>query len=194
MKPPPDSYPVATGPPSDIGVDHTRQNGSFCRVLDGTWESGLTALWGGKGSEQVLLLAVRAVIGWVSALLRHRREGAHQLQGTLAADKNLLQFLTAGATALDGADPIGFRIEHRMAHALAMPFHYLNFQHFQAIIPPFWHIRLVQNSAEANKAQLTLQLLDERTLADITMRRLVASAQLVRALGGGRDVSQLPKK
>ena len=119
--------------------------------MNETTESGLEAPRGGRGSEQVLL-AIWAGIGGVPALLRHRREGAHQLQGMLVADKNILQFLTAGAAALDGADPIDFRIEHRMALALAVPFHSLNLQHFQAIIPPFGHIRPVRNSAEANKA------------------------------------------
>ncbi len=38
----------------------------------------------------------------------------------------------------------------------------------------------------------TIQLTDERALADITTRRLVASVQLIRALGGGWDTSQLP--
>ena len=38
----------------------------------------------------------------------------------------------------------------------------------------------------------TIQLSDERALADITTRRLVASVQLIRALGGGWDTSQLP--
>ncbi len=40
----------------------------------------------------------------------------------------------------------------------------------------------------------TLQLSDERSLADITTRRYVASVQLVRALGGGWDTNQLPTK
>jgi len=109
---------------------------------------------GREGSEQILL-AVRVGIGWVPALLRYRREGAHQLQGMLVADKNCLQFLTAEAAALDGADPIGFRIEHRMALALTMPFHSLNLQHFQAIISPFGHICPVRNSADANKASVS---------------------------------------
>ena len=142
---------IATIPPGDIGLDHTRQNGSFCRAVNETCESGFAAPRSEKGREQVLL-AVRAGIGWVSALLRHRREGAHQLQGALVADKNILQFLTARTAALDGADPIGFRIEHRMAHTLAVPLHSLYFQHFQAIIPPFGQIRPVQNSAEENKS------------------------------------------
>jgi NodT family efflux transporter outer membrane factor (OMF) lipoprotein len=38
----------------------------------------------------------------------------------------------------------------------------------------------------------TIQLSDERALADITTRRLVASVQLIRALGGGWDTTQLP--
>jgi hypothetical protein len=68
----------ATIPPGDIGIDHPRRNGSFCRGLNWTAESGSAAFRGGKGSEQILL-AVRTGIGRSPALLRHRREGAHQL-------------------------------------------------------------------------------------------------------------------
>jgi NodT family efflux transporter outer membrane factor (OMF) lipoprotein len=39
----------------------------------------------------------------------------------------------------------------------------------------------------------TAQLSNERTQADIASRQFVASAQLIRALGGGWDTSQLPK-
>ncbi len=38
----------------------------------------------------------------------------------------------------------------------------------------------------------TIQLTDERALANITTRRFVASVQLIRALGGSWDTSQLP--
>jgi hypothetical protein len=75
------------------------------------------------------LLAIRSWSGWLFALDREWREGAHQLQGALMAYKNSLKFLTAGAAALDGADPIGFGIEQRMALALAVPFDSFNLQH-----------------------------------------------------------------
>ncbi len=39
----------------------------------------------------------------------------------------------------------------------------------------------------------TAQLSNERTQADIAARQFVASVQLIRALGGGWDTSQLPK-
>jgi outer membrane protein TolC len=39
----------------------------------------------------------------------------------------------------------------------------------------------------------TAQLSNERTQADIATRQFVASIQLIRALGGGWDTSQLPK-
>jgi hypothetical protein len=49
--------------------------------MEGTRQSGLTVLIGGEGREHIAL-AVWAGIGWGTALFRHRREGAHQLQGT----------------------------------------------------------------------------------------------------------------
>ncbi len=39
----------------------------------------------------------------------------------------------------------------------------------------------------------TAQLSNERAQADIAARQFVASVQLIRALGGGWDTSQLPK-
>ena len=39
----------------------------------------------------------------------------------------------------------------------------------------------------------TAQLTNERAQADITARQFVASVQLIRALGGGWDTSQLPR-
>jgi outer membrane protein TolC len=39
----------------------------------------------------------------------------------------------------------------------------------------------------------TTQLTDERTQADITTRQFAASVQLIEALGGGWDTTQLPK-
>jgi len=39
----------------------------------------------------------------------------------------------------------------------------------------------------------TAQLSDQRTQADIATRQFVASVQLIRALGGGWDTTQIPK-
>ena len=39
----------------------------------------------------------------------------------------------------------------------------------------------------------TTELSNRRTQADIATRQFVASVQLIRALGGGWDTSQLPK-
>jgi outer membrane protein TolC len=39
----------------------------------------------------------------------------------------------------------------------------------------------------------SIALADERTAADLMTRRMTASVQLVKALGGGWDRTQLPK-
>ena len=64
------------------------------------------------------------------------------MKGVLVDLKNDLQLQTAGTATLNGADPLGFRIKHGMARALAVPFHSFNLQHFKAIITLFTSARL----------------------------------------------------
>jgi hypothetical protein len=51
-----------------------------------------------------------------------RRKGVHQPQGVPVALKNSLKLQTARAATLDGADPVGIWVEHRMTLALPVPF------------------------------------------------------------------------
>ena len=101
-------------------------------------KSSFATLGGHEGSEQILL-AVRGGIRWPYLPSWNRPKGTHQTQGLPVALKNGLQFQTAGTTTLDGAGPTGFRIKHGMARTLAMPSRSFNFEHFYAIITPFWH-------------------------------------------------------
>lgn len=50
----------------------------------------------------------------------------------------------------------------------------------------------VTNYLEVLTAEAAL-ISDERTLTDLQTRQFAASVQLIRALGGGWDVSRLPK-
>jgi len=60
----------------DNGISPYRQNGSFCREVNGTENSGIAIQRGGKGSEQILL-ALRGGIRWARFRSWNWPKGTH---------------------------------------------------------------------------------------------------------------------
>jgi NodT family efflux transporter outer membrane factor (OMF) lipoprotein len=144
----------------------------------GTWLQGPSALWSlGAQAAQLLFDA-----GQRHALTDQSR---HQYEAQAAAYKNTIyaafQDVEDNLSALRDLDQ-EFIVEQR---AVASAQHSLDLsnQRYKGGVTSYLEVLTAETALISN----------ERTLTDLQARQFAASVQLIRALGGGWDTSQLPK-
>jgi NodT family efflux transporter outer membrane factor (OMF) lipoprotein len=152
--------------------------GGFASASAGTWIQGPSSLWSLGGSAIELLFDA----GRRHALTDQAREGydaqtAFYRQSVLNAfqevEDNLaaLRILSDEAATQDAAVTASIRSLN------------LSTSRYKGGVTTYLEVLIAQ----------TTQLTNQRTQADITTRQFAASVQLIKALGGGWDTSQLPQ-
>jgi NodT family efflux transporter outer membrane factor (OMF) lipoprotein len=151
--------------------------GGFASANAGTWIQGPSALWSLGGSAIELLFdagrrhaltdQAREAYDGQTALYRQSVLNAFQeVEDNLAA----LRILSDEATTQDAAVNASIRSLN------------LSTSRYKGGVTTYLEVLIAQ----------TTQLTNQRTQADITTRQFAASVQLIKALGGGWDTSQLP--
>ncbi len=152
--------------------------GGFESERIGTWIQGPSALWS-LGAQAAELLFDAGQRHALTDQARHTYEAnAAAYRSTVLAAFNDIEDQLSGLRILEQESTV-----ERRAVASAQSSYDLSNQRYKGGVTSYLEVL----TAEATLLQ------NQRTAIDITTRQFVASVGLVRSLGGGWDVSQLPK-
>jgi NodT family efflux transporter outer membrane factor (OMF) lipoprotein len=144
----------------------------------GTWIQGPSAMWSlGASAVELLFDAGRRHAITEQARDAYEQQVANYRQSVLNAFQEVEDNLAA-LRILDQESDVQARAVAAARHSLD-----LSTSRYKGGVTTYLEVLTAQ----------TVQLSNERTQADITTRQYVASVQLILALGGGWDTSQLPK-
>jgi NodT family efflux transporter outer membrane factor (OMF) lipoprotein len=155
-------------------------NGSGGMLSDqaGTWIQGPSEMWSlGASAVELLFDAGRRHAITQQARDLYEQQVANYRQSVLNAFQEVEDNLAA-LRILDQESDVQGRAVAAAQHSLR-----LSTDRYKGGVTTYLEVLTAQ----------TVQLSNERTQADITTRQYVASVQLILALGGGWDTSQLPK-
>jgi len=153
-------------------------SGGFASQNAGTWVQGPSALWSLGGSAVELLFDA----GRRHALTNQAREAyesqtANYRESVLNAFQEVEDNLAALRILNDEA------VTQNSAVNASVRSLNLSTNRYKGGVTTYLEVLIAQ----------TTELTNQRTQADITTRQFAASVQLIKALGGGWDTSQLPK-
>lgn len=152
--------------------------GGFLSGSAGTWIQGPSAMWSlGASATELLFDAGRRHALTQQARDAYEQQVANYRQTVLSAFQDVEDNLAA-LRILDQESAAQAQAVASSQRSLA-----ISTNRYKGGVTTYLEVLTAQ----------TTQLSNERTQADITTRRFVASVQLIRALGGGWDTSQLPK-
>jgi NodT family efflux transporter outer membrane factor (OMF) lipoprotein len=153
-------------------------SGGFESDRAGTWIQGPSSLWSLGGSAVELLFdAGRRHAITDQAREAYEMQTANYRQSVLNAFQEVEDYLAALRILQDES------VTQTLAVESARRSLQLSTKRYTGGVTTYLEVLTAQ----------TTQLTDERTQADITTRQFAASVQLIKALGGGWDTSQLPK-
>ncbi len=154
-------------------------SGGFLSGGGGTWIQGPSAMWSlGASATELLFDAGRRHAITAQARDAYEAQTASYRQNVLDAFQEVEDNLSALRILKDES---GTQAEAVAAARRSLA---LSTDRYKGGTTTYLEVLTTQ----------TIQLGDERSLADIATRRLVASVQLIRALGGGWDAGQLPQR
>ncbi|HEU5352693.1 MAG TPA: efflux transporter outer membrane subunit [Terracidiphilus sp.] len=152
--------------------------GGFESTHGGTWIQGPSALWS-LGAQATELLFDAGQRRALSSQARHLYEAqAATYKATVLAAFNEVEDRLSDLRVLEQESAAERLAVADAEHSLA-----LSNQRYQGGVTSYLEVLTAENTLLQN----------QRTLADLETRLFAASVGLVRALGGGWDVSQLPK-
>ncbi|HEU5457455.1 MAG TPA: efflux transporter outer membrane subunit [Terracidiphilus sp.] len=152
--------------------------GGFESTHGGTWIQGPSSLWslGGQAAELLFDAGERHAL---SSQARHLYEAqAATYKATVLAAFNEVEDRLSDLRVLEQESAAEQLAVGDAQHSLA-----LSNQRYQGGVASYLEVLTAENALLQN----------QRTLTDLETRRYAASVGLVRALGGGWDVTQLPK-
>ena len=152
-------------------------SGGFASASAGTWIQGPSALWALGGSAiETLFDAGRRHAVTAQARDAYEAQTANYRESILNAFQEVEDNLAALRILNDEAATQTAAV-NAAERSLA-----LSTQRYKGGVTTYLEVLIAQ----------TTQLSNQRTQADITTRQFAASVQLIKALGGGWDTSQLP--
>jgi NodT family efflux transporter outer membrane factor (OMF) lipoprotein len=152
--------------------------GGFESGNPGTWIQGPSEMWSlGASAVELLFDAGRRHAITQQARDAYEQQVANYRQSVLAAFQDVEDNLAA-IRILDQESA-----QENLAVAAAERSLNISTNRYKGGVTTYLEVLTAQ----------TAQLSDQRTQADIATRQFVASVQLIRALGGGWDTSQIPK-
>ena len=152
--------------------------GGFESTHGGTWLQGPSALWslGAQASELLFDAGQRHAL---SDQARHNYESeAATYKATVLGAFNEVEDKLSDLRILEQESTVEYRAVNAAQHSLD-----LSNQRYKGGATSYLEVLIAE----------TTLLTNQRTATDLQTRRFAASVQLIRALGGGWDATQLPK-
>jgi NodT family efflux transporter outer membrane factor (OMF) lipoprotein len=152
--------------------------GGFESTHGGTWLQGPSALWS-LGAQATELLFDAGQRHALTDQARHDYEAqASNYRATVLGAFNEVEDKLSDLRILEQESTVEYRAVNAAQHSLD-----LSNQRYKGGATSYLEVLIAE----------TTLLTNQRTATDLQTRRFAASVQLIRALGGGWDTSQLPK-